>query len=114
MRGFGSGKTNSILNLTNHQSDIDKSNLYAKDPHKEKYQFLINKRESTGLNHFNDPKAFIEYSDDTDDIYKNIEEYNPNKERKLLIVFGDIISGLLSNKNLNPIVTTKLIIRGRS
>ena len=34
MRGFGSGKTNSLLNLTNHQSDIDKSNLYAKDPHR--------------------------------------------------------------------------------
>ena len=50
-------------------------------------QFSINKRESTGSKHFNDYKALIEYSNDMDDIYKNIEEYNPNKKRKILIVF---------------------------
>ena len=86
--GSGSGKTNALLNLINHEPDIDKIYLYAKDPYEAKYQFLINKRESTGLKHFNDSKAFIEYSNDMDDIYKNIEEYNPNKKRKILIVFG--------------------------
>ena len=62
--------------------------------------------------HLNDSKAFIEYSNYMDDIYKNIEEYNPNKKRKILIVFDDMIADMLSNKKLNPIVT-ELFIRGR-
>ena len=65
-----------------------------------KYWPLINKRESTGLKYLNDSKAFIEYSNDMDDIYKNIEEYNPNKKRKILIVFDDMIADMLSNKNV--------------
>ena len=64
IEGSGSGKTNALLNLITNQLDIDKIYLYAKDPYEEKYQFLINKRESTGLKHLNDPKAFIEYSND--------------------------------------------------
>ena len=67
--GFGGGKTNSLSNLTNQQPDIDKIYLYTKDPYEAKYQFLINKRESTGLKHFIVSKAFIEYSNDMDDIY---------------------------------------------
>ena len=70
--GSGSGKTNVFLNLMNNQSDIDEIYLYAKDPYEAKYQFLINKRESTGLNHFDDPKAFTKYSNDIQDVYKNI------------------------------------------
>ena len=62
--GSGSGKTNALLNLINNQPDIDKIYLYAKDPYEKKYQYLINKREKVGLNHFNDPKAFMEYSND--------------------------------------------------
>ena len=73
--GSGSGKTNALLNLINNQPDIDKIYLYAKDPYEAKYQFLINKRESTGLKHFNDPKAFIEYSNDIYHVYKNIDSY---------------------------------------
>ena len=57
--GSGSGKTNALLNLINNQPDIDKIHWYAKDTYEAKYQFLINKRESTGLKHFNDPKAFL-------------------------------------------------------
>ena len=76
------------------------------------YQFLINKRESTGLKHFNDPKAFIEYSNDMQDVYKNIEEYNIGKKRKILIVFDDMIADMINNKKLNSIVT-ELFIRGR-
>ena len=86
--------------------------LYAKDPYEAKYQFLINKKESTGLKFFNNSKVFIGYSNYMDDIYKNIEEYNPNKKRKIFIVFDDMIPDILSNKNLNPIVT-ELFIRGR-
>ena len=110
--GSGSGKTNALLNLINNQPDIDKIYLYAKDLYEPKYQFLINKRESTGLKHFNDPKAFIEYSNDMHDIYKNINNYNRNKENKILIVFDDIIADIINNKKLNSIVT-ELFIRGR-
>ena len=70
--GSGSGKINALLNLINNQLDINKIYLYAKDPYKEKYQFLINKREYTGVKHFNDPKYFIEYSNNMQDLYKNI------------------------------------------
>ena len=100
------------MNLINNQPDIDKIYLYAKDPYEAKYQFLINKRESTGLKHFNDPKASIEYSNDIQDVYKNIDEYNIVKERKIMIVFNDMIADMINNKKLNSIVT-KLFIRGR-
>ena len=62
--GSGSGKTNALLNLIENQPDIDKIYLYAKDPYEAKYQYLINKREGVGINHFKDLKAFIEYSND--------------------------------------------------
>ena len=78
--GSGSGKTNSWFNLISQQTDADKIYLNAKDRYKAKYQSLINKREKTGLNHFNNCKAFIEYSNDLNDIYKSIEECNPNKK----------------------------------
>ena len=110
--GSGSGKTNALLNLVNDQPNIDKIYSYAKDPYEAKYQFLINKRESTGLKHFNDPKAFIEYSNDMHDVYKNIDEYNPDKENKILIVFDDMIADMINNKKLNSIIT-ELFIRGR-
>ena len=86
--------------------------MYAKDLYEAKYQFLINKRESTGLKHFNDPKAFIEYSNDMQNVYKNIDEYNVDKERKILIIFDDMIADMINNKKLNSIVT-ELFIRGR-
>ena len=100
------------MNLINNQPDIDKIYLYAKDPYGKKYQYLINKREKVGLNHFNDPKAFMEYSNDMQDVYKNIEYYNPIKKRKILIVFDDMIADIINNNKLNPIVT-ELLIRGR-
>ena len=81
-------------------------------PYEAKYQILINKRESTFLKHFKDYKCLIEYSNDVDDIYKNIEEYNSNKKRKILIVFDGMIADMLSNKKHNRIVT-ELLIRGR-
>ena len=71
--GSESGKTNALLNLINNQPHIDKIYLYAKDLYGAKYQFLTNKRESIGLKHFNDPEAFIEYSNDMQDVYKNIK-----------------------------------------
>ena len=110
--GSGSGKTNVLLNLIENQPDIDKIYLYAKDPYEAKYQYLINKKEGVGIDHFNDPKSFIDYSNDMLNVYKNIDEYNPDKERKTLIVFGDMIAPMIHNKKLNSIVT-KFFIRGR-
>ena len=110
--GSGSGKTNALLNLINNQPDIDKIYLYVKDPYEAKYQYLINKREKVGLDHFNDPKAFMDYSNDMQDVCKNIEDYNPDKERKVLIVFDDMIANMINKKKLNPIVI-ELSSRGR-
>ena len=109
--GSGSGKTNALLNLINNQPDIDKIYLHANNPYEDKYQLLINKRESTGLKHFNDSKAFIEYSNDMHDVYENIDNYNTDKENKILIVFDDMIADMINNKKLNSIVT-ELFIRG--
>ena len=64
--GSRSGKTNFFL--IKNQPDIDKIYLYAKDPYESKYQYLINKRAGVGINHFNDPEAFIEYSNDVHDV----------------------------------------------
>ena len=109
IRGSGSGKANALLNLIDNQTDIDKIYLYAKDPYETKYQYLIKKREKVGLDHFNDLIAFMEYSNDMQDVYKNIEKYNPNKERQVLIVFDDMIADMINNKKLNPVVTELFI-----
>ena len=86
--------------------------LYAKDPYEKKYQYLINKREKVGSDHFKNPKVFMEYSNGMQDVYKDIEDYNPGKQRKILTVFDDIIADMINNKKLNPVVT-ELFIRGR-
>ena len=109
--GLGSGRTNT-LKLIDNQPDIDKIYLYAKNPYEDKYQFLINKKESIRLKYFNDPKAFTEYSNDMRDVYKNINDHNPDKENKMLIVLDDMIVDMINNKKLNSIVT-ELFIRGR-
>ena len=87
-----------MLNLINHKRDIWKIHIYAKDPYKGIYQLLIKKRQSTGLNYLNDSKTFVEYSNYMDDVYKNIKDYNPNKKRKILIVFDDMIADMVINK----------------
>ena len=87
----GSGKANVLLNLIKNQPDIDKIYLYAKDPCEAKYQYLINKREGVRINRVNDSKAFIEYSNNMQNVYKNINYYNPDKEKRILIVFDDMI-----------------------
>ena len=75
--------------------------MYAKDPCEAKFELLINKREGLGLKHYNDSKAFLEYWNDKDDIYKKKkEEYNPSKEHKIKIVFDHMIDDMFSNKKL--------------
>ena len=101
-----------MLNFIENQPDVDKIYLYAKDKYEAKYQYLINKREGVVINHFNDPKAFIEYSNDMRNVCKNINHYNPKKENEILIVFDDMIADMIQNKKLNSVVTN-LFIRGR-
>ena len=99
------------MNLINNQPGIDKIYLYTKDLYEAKYQFLINKRETTWLKHLNDPKAFIEYLSDMQNVYKNIDKYKTDKEQKILIVFDDMIAEIINDKKLNSIAT-ELFIRG--
>ena len=76
-----------LLNVIENQPDIAKIDLYAKDPYEAKYQYLINICEKVGIDHQDDPKAYIEYSNDMHDVYNNIDEYNPDKDNTNLIVF---------------------------
>ena len=102
--GSGSGKTNALLHLIKEQDDIDKIYLYAKDLSEPKYEFLIKKHEYAGTKHFSDPNAFIQCSNTMDDVYKNIDDYNPNRLRKSLIVFDDMIGDIMSNKKFQAII----------
>ena len=86
--------------------------MYAKESYEAKYQYVINKRESVGIDHFNNLNAFIEYSSDMYNVYKNIDDYNPVNENKILIVFDGMIADMIQNRNLNSRVT-ELFIRGR-
>ena len=86
--------------------------MYAKDPYEAEYQYLINKKQGVGISHFNEPKAFIEYSNDLCNVYKNINYYNPAKESKILIAFDDMIADMIQNKKLNSIVTELLFEEG--
>ena len=99
--GSGSGKTNTLLNLINEQCDIDKIYLYARDLNEPKYKILIKKRQDAGIKHLNDPTAFIECSNAMDDVYENVRDYNSNRKRKILVVFDDMITDIMT-KNFNP------------
>ena len=80
--GSGSGKTNALINLINEQNDIDKIYLYARDLSEPKYEYLIKKCEDAGIKHLNNPNAFIECSNTMDDVYQNINNYNPIRKSK--------------------------------
>ena len=95
----GSGKTNYLLNSIQKDNNIiDKVYLYAKDLEEPKHQFLVDKREKAGLKHLNDKNVFIEDSSIMYDIFENIEDRNKKRKGKVLIVFDDIISHVMSNK----------------
>ena len=93
----GSGKTNFLLHLINNLHPIDKIYLYAKGLHEPKNEYLINRREKAGIKNLNDPEAFIEYSDDMDDVPDDINNYNKDRDKKVLIVFDDMIGDIESN-----------------
>ena len=110
--GSESGKTNALLNLIKEQDNIYKIYLYAKDLSESKYEFLIKKPEDAGIKHFNDPKAFIECLNTMDGVYKNIDDYNPNRKRKILIAVDDMIADIIKNKKFQSLIK-ELFIRCR-
>ena len=113
--GSGSGKTNTLLNLIKEQDYhdvIDKIYLYARDLNEPKYEYLIKKREDAGIKHLNNPNAFIECSNTMDDVYENINDYNPIRKRKKLIVFDDMIADIMTNRRFQAIIK-ELFIRCR-
>ena len=86
--------------------------LYAKDLSEPKYDILIKNRENVGIKHFNDTNAFIECSNTMDDVYENINDYNPNRKRKIVVVFDDMIADIMTNKKFQAIIK-ELFIRCR-
>ena len=109
----GSGKTNYLLDsIQGNHNIIDKIYLYSENLEEPKYKLLIDKREKAGINFNNDPAAFIEYSNSMDDILSSIEDYNRKRKRKVLIIFDDMISHVMSDKKAQQILKD-LFIRCR-
>ena len=98
--GSGLGKTNALLNLIKYQRrDIDKIYLCSKNLFESNYQLFINEREKVGIKTLKNPKVLIDYSQTIDYVYENLEDYNPTKKRRVLIVFDGMIADMESNKN---------------
>ena len=108
-------KPKTLFNLINEQDYhdvIDKIYLYARYLSETKYQFLIKKREDTGIKHGNNPNTFIVCSNTMDDVYKDIDNYNPKRDKKVLIVSDDMIADIMTNKKF-PAIIKQLFIRGK-
>ena len=110
--GSGSEKTNALFNLIKEQDDIDKTYLYAKDLSESRYELLIKKRKDAETKHLSDLNAFIECPNTMDDVYKNVNDYNPNRKRKILIVFDDMFANIMTNKKCQAIIK-EIFIRCR-
>ena len=103
----GSGKTNTLLHLIqnlNKTTPVNKIYLYAKDLSEPKYECLINNRKNAGVKHFNDPTVFIEYSNDMNHVFINIDDYNKQKKQKVLIIFDDMIAYIMNDKKFKAII----------
>ena len=107
--GSGSGKTSTLLNLIKEQDDIDKINLCAKDLSEPKYEFLIKNCRNAGKKHLNDSNGFIECSNTMDDVYQNIDDYIPNRKRKILLVLDDMIPDIMRNRKVHAIIAALFI-----
>ena len=97
--GSGSGKQNALLNLINKQYNVDRIHLYAKDLSEPNNEYLIEKRENAGIKHLNNPNAYIYCFNMMDDVYENINDYNPRRTGK----HGYIIADIMTNKNFKAI-----------
>ena len=109
----GSGKTNTLLHLIVKFHPIDKIYLFAKDTDEEKYQYLINKREQAGIKNLNGPHVFIEYSSDMNDVLEDINNYNKNRDKKVLITFDHMIADIMRSEKFKAIIK-ELFIRCRN
>ena len=105
----GSGKTNTLLHLIDKFHPIDKIYLYAKDTDEDKYQYLINKREQVGIKNLNDPHAF---SNDMNDVLEDINNSNKKRDKKVLIIFDNMIADIMRSEKFKAIVK-ELFIRCR-
>ena len=112
IRPSGSGITNILLHLIDKFHPIDKIYLYTKDNDEDKYQYLISKREQAGIKNLNGPYAFIEYSNDMNDVLEDINNYNKNRDKKVLIIFGDMIANITRSEKFKATVK-ELFIRCR-
>ena len=110
--GSGSGKTNSLINLINEENDIDKTYLHAKDLSEPKYEYMIKKHEDAGIKHVNNPNAFMERSNTMDDVFENINDYNPIRKKKLIVFDDMMIADIITNKKFQGIIK-ELFIRCR-
>ena len=110
--GSGSGKIKALLNLIKEQYNIDKIYFYYKDLSEPKYEFLIKKHKNAGINDLNDPNAFTECSNAMDDVYGNIDDYNPSRKRKIVIVFVYMIADIMTEIKFHAIIK-ELFIRCR-
>ena len=102
--GSGSEKTNVWLSLISQQDDIDKIYLYAKDLSESKYEVFIKNREDAGTKDLNDSNAFTECLNTMDDAYENIDYYDLNRKRKILIVFDDMTADIMTNIKFQAII----------
>ena len=100
----GSGKTNTLLHLINNFHPIDKIYLYAKDTDEKKYQYLINKREQAGIKNLNGPHAFMEYLSYMNDVLDDSNNYNKNRDKKVLIISDDMIADIMRSEKFKAIV----------
>ena len=110
--GSGSGKRNALINSINEQNDIDKIYLYARDLSEPKYEYMIKKREDAGIKHLNNQNAFIKCLNTMNYVYEKINDYNPIRKRKKLVVFDDMIADIMKNKRFQAIIK-ELLIRCR-
>ena len=93
-----------MLNLVKQHNDIDKIYLNAKDSSETNYELSIKMREDAGTKHLNDSNAFIECLNTMDDVYENVDDYNPNRKRKILPVFDDMIADIMTNKKFQAMI----------
>ena len=100
--GSGSGKTNTLLNLIKEQDHIEKKFLYSKDLSEPKYEFLIKKCKK--IKYLNEPNTFIECSNTMNAVYENIDDCNPSRKRKNLVVFDDMIADIMTNNKFQTII----------
>ena len=102
--GSGSRKTNTLINLINEQNDIDKIYLYARDLSEPKHEYMIKSREGAGINRLDNSNAFIKCSHTMDDVYENINDFNPIRKRQKLVFFDDMMADIMGNKKIRAII----------